>query len=152
VQTVVLYHRTTSHKHITRYIFDISRLTAVSSPQVGALRLPCLHARTLHFVASATLAAKAGVGQTHRLMLLVRSGTYATLTCFALSIKCNIREKNAAPRAYIYGKRIVWPKNTKGLAGGGRRGGASEARPSTLTLPDSGAAALRSRRRCVYTR
>ena len=32
-------------------VFDISRLTAVSSPQVGALRLPCLHARTFHFVA-----------------------------------------------------------------------------------------------------
>ena len=52
---------------------------------------------------------------------------------------------NAAPRAYVYGKRIVWPKNTKGL--GERQAGADAAarrkrarRPSSWDVrPDDGA-------------
>jgi hypothetical protein len=45
--------------------FGVGYGWVVSDSQAGALRLPRLRARTFLFVASATLAAKAGVGQAH---------------------------------------------------------------------------------------
>ena len=45
--------------------FGVGYGWVVSDSQSGALRLPRLRARTFLFVASATLAAKAGVGQAH---------------------------------------------------------------------------------------
>ena len=45
--------------------FGVGYGWVVSNSQAGALRLPRLRARTFLFVASATLAAKAGVGQAH---------------------------------------------------------------------------------------
>ena len=67
------YHGNEQNNHINLYLAVVSsegfgalvRGWVVSGSQAGALRLPRLRARTFLFVASATLAAKAGVGQAH---------------------------------------------------------------------------------------